>query len=161
PGIGLKLGAAFSCLVVLLLACVGFGVMRLESLKESMHSLLEREVRAGVQAAHLDGAAQGMAKALGQAVLSDSVDDVQKQLQIFENLRNENAVTREALEAAVDSAASRAVLKEVADAEPAYMAAIDKVVAAIKGGDTDAARLQLNDKGLREASTAYLNALMR
>ena len=157
--IGARLGAAFAGLVLLVLACVAVGVLRLGALNGAMQSILSHEVDAAVLSAQLDSQAQGMVKALGQAVLTDSVDDIQIQLKLVDKLRADGLQTKKALEVALDSGSGGAALRGVADAEPAFAAAIGKVAAAIKGGDTDAARQQINDKSLRLASDTYLAAL--
>ena len=157
----LRLGAAFGSMVLLLIACVAFGVLRLGSLNTSMQSLLEREVRASVSSAQLEGHSQAMAKALGLAVMADNVDEIQALLKQVDKLVVDNAETKKFLETALDSDSGRASLKLVVDVEPAYMAAVGKVVATIKSGDSDAARLQLNSKSLHDASAAYLGALAK
>ena len=159
--LGLRLGAAFASMVVLLLVCVAFGVLRLSSLSGSMQSLLEREVRASLLSAQLDSQAQAVAKSLGQSVMADNVNEIQAHLKTVDRLRGEGAETKKSLEAALDSDSGRAALKAVADVEPAYMAATAKVIDAIKGGDSDTARLALNAKTLRDASDAYLGALTK
>ena len=157
--IGVRLGAAFAALVFLLLACVAFGVWRLGALNNAMQSLMGHEVRAGVLSAQLDSQAQSMAKALGQAVLTDSVDDIQVQLKRVEKLRSEGTQTRQSLKEALATEGGLAALKAVVEVEPAFAAAIEKIATAIKGGDMDAARQQLNEKSMRLATENYLDAL--
>jgi methyl-accepting chemotaxis protein len=157
--LSVRLGAGFGALVLLLVACVVFGVLRLASLNRGLQTMLAFEVRASVLSAQLDAQAQAQANALAQAVLTDSVDEIQAQLKLADKLRAEGEQTRKALAAALDTESGRKALQAVGDAEPGYSALLAKAAEAIRGGDTDTARQHLNDKALRTASAAYLGAL--
>ena len=157
-GVGARLGGAFGVLALLLLVSVAFGVTRLASLNASVSSL-EQQAQAGALASTLVAQAHETASALGRAVMADSVDVIQSSLKDSERLRAESASTKEALSGLLSADDARALLKAVDAAEPAYRGNVDKVAAAIKGGDTDAARIALNDKALRGAEADYLKAL--
>ncbi|RZL35602.1 MAG: HAMP domain-containing protein [Rubrivivax sp.] len=159
--IGVRLGAAFAALVLLILVSVAFGVSRLGALNTAVQSLLAHEARSEMLAVQLHGEAQSTLSALGQAVLTDSVDDIQIQLKTIERLATQGKRTRQALEEAIDTDEGRAALKAVVAVEPAYVAALAKASSAVKGGDMDAARQQLNEKSLHEATGAYLGALAK
>ena len=75
-GIGIRLGSAFGALTLLLLLCVAFGVLRLNSLNTSMQSLLEHEASASVLSAELVAQAHEITCALGRAVMSDTGDQI-------------------------------------------------------------------------------------
>jgi len=158
-GIGVRLGAAFGTLALLLLACVAFGVLRLSSLNDSMQSLLEHEAHASVLSATVVSQTHETSEVLGRAAMADSVDVVQVNIKQADTLRSASQATKKSLAEALKGEAARAALKEVEAAEPAYRTAMDKVVAAIKGGDTGAARIALNEKSLLVAEAAYLSAL--
>jgi methyl-accepting chemotaxis protein len=146
-------------LTLLLLACVAFGVQRLNSLNNTMQSLLEHEARASVLATDLVAKAQEISAVVGRAVMADSVALIQSNLAQAEKLRAQNEQVKKLLQEALSNDAARTALKEVTDVEAPYRAAMDKVVAAIKGGDTDNARVALNDKALASTEAAYMGAL--
>ena len=158
-GIGLRLGAAFGALALLLLACVAFGVLRLSALNTSMQSLLDHEVRASVLSVTLEAQAHEISGTLGRAVLADSIDMIQVALKHAEKLRIDTEVTRKLLAETLSRDDARAALKHIEEVGPKYRTAVDKVAAAIKSGDSDAARLALNDESLRGAEAVYLGAL--
>jgi methyl-accepting chemotaxis protein len=157
-GIGVQLGGAFGVLALMLLASVTFGVTRLASLNASLASLA-RQAQAEVLSKTLVATAHETANALGRAVMADSVDTIQSSLKEADKLRALSGTTKESLAEFMTSDDSRALLKAVDAAEPAYRSSMDKVAAAIKGGDTDAARIALNDKSLRDTEASYLAAL--
>ncbi len=158
-GVGMRLGSAFGLLTLLLLACVAFGVQRLNSLNNTMQSLLEHEARSSLLATELVAKAQEISAAVGRAVMADSGALIQSNLAQTEKLRGQNDQVKKLLEEALSNDAARTALKEVIDAQTPYRAAMDKVIAAIKGGDSDAARTALNDKSLASAEAAYMGAL--
>ncbi len=159
--IGVRLGVAFAALVLLILVSVAFGVSRLGALNGAMQSLLVHDTRGEVLALQLEAQAQAVLRALAQAVLTDSVDDIQAQLKVVERLSAEGKRTRQAIEAAIDADEGRTALKAVVAAEPAFAAALAKAGEAVKSGDMDAARQQLNEKSLRQFTDAYVGALAR
>ncbi|MDI1271757.1 MAG: methyl-accepting chemotaxis protein [Polaromonas sp.] len=160
-GIGMRLGGAFGALALLLLLCVGFGVLRLNSLNTSMQSLLEHEARASVLSAELVAQAHEITSALGRAVMSDTGDQIQANLKQADKVRADNAKTKTLLVKALDKDVARAALKDIEAAETAYRAGIDKAVAAVKNGDTDAARVALNEKSQLSVEAVYLGALKK
>lgn len=157
-GIGARLGGAFGVMALLLLVSMAFGVTRLALLNDSVTSL-ETQARAAALSSTLVAQAYQAADELGRAVMADGVDVVQASLKNADRLRADSANTKAALAQLLTSDDARAVLKATAAAEPAYRSNLDKVAAAIKGGDTDAARTALNDKALRGAEERYLKAL--
>jgi methyl-accepting chemotaxis protein len=158
-GIGLRLGGAFGALTLLLLAVAGFGITRLSALNGTVDSLLQHESRANDLAAHLMTNAHHAAAALGRAVLADGVADIQAGIKEATALRADSQDVQKALAEVMHDDAGMAALKAVQAAEPPYRAAIDKVVTAIQGGDSDAARTALNDKTLRSTEATYVVAL--
>ncbi|HSW03316.1 methyl-accepting chemotaxis protein [Aquabacterium sp.] len=157
-GVGTRLGSAFGVLALLLLVSVAFGVTRLASLNASVASLQEK-AHAGALAATLVAQAHETSSALGRAVMADSVDVIQSSLKEADTLRADSGSTRQALAGLTTSDDARALLKAVEAAEPVYRSHLDKVTAAVKNGDTDAARIALNDKALRGAEASLLKAL--
>jgi len=160
-GIGMRLGSAFGALALLLLLCVAFGVLRLNSLNTSMQSLLEHEASASVLSAELVAQAHEITGALGRAVMSDTGDQIQANLKQADKVRADNEKTKNLLVNALDKDAARAALKDIEAAETAYRAGIDKAVAAVKNGDTDAARVALNEKSQLSVEAVYLGALKK
>ncbi len=158
-GIGMRLGAAFGVMALLLLACVAFGVLRLSSLNTSMQNLLNQEGRAGMLSGRLVSLAHETSSTLGRAVMADRLDDIQRDLKLAEALRTATQATEKALTEAIPGEAGQAALKPLKAAQPAYYAAMDKVAAAIQSGDTDAARVDLNGKDMRAVEAAYVAAL--
>jgi methyl-accepting chemotaxis protein len=156
--IGVRLGAGFGAMALLLLACVAFGVLRLSALNNSMQTLLDHEARAVLSAA-LVAQAHETSDALGRAVMADSIDGIQTNLKHADKLRADTKATRKSLSEALSDDAARVALKSVEATDPSLREGMDKVAAAIKSGDTDAARIALNDKSLRGAEAAYLDAL--
>jgi len=158
-GIGLRLGAAFGAMALLLLVCVTFGVLQLGVVHGSMQSLLDHEIRAAILSESLVAQAHETSGALGHAVMADGIDDIQAAIKRVDTLRTETEVTKKSLSDAIEKPAQRAALKGVEATEAPYRAGIEKVAAAIKGGDTDAARTSLTDKAMRGAQAGYLSAL--
>lgn len=158
-GIGIRLGGAFAALALLLLLCVVFGVQRLNSLNTSIRSLLEHEARTSVLAAGLVGQAYEASGALGRAVMADTGEEIQNALNQTAKAATAHASTKKSLAEALDKDAARAALKKVDAAEAAYRAGLDKVVAAIKSGDMDAARTALNNKAQLGSEAAYMAEL--
>ena len=160
-GIAWRLGLGFGVLALLLLGATLFGVTRLAALNANVGSLLEHEARATDITSELAGLTHHSAAALGRAVMADGIDGMRAGMKEAVELRKRAAAQREALAAAVNDDAGRELLKTVAQLEPAYRTAMDKVIAALEGGDTDAARIALNEKSLRAAEAAYLGALQK
>ena len=157
-GIGLRLGAGFGALALLLLACVGFGVQRLSALNGAVVTL-EEEGRAGALSVTLVALTHQTNSALGRAVMADAVDTIQGNLKHAAALAAEAASAQQSLTGLTRDDEAAALLKAAQAAEPAYRNSLQKVVLSIQGGDGDAARNALNDKGLRLAEAAYLGAL--
>ena len=158
-GIAVRLGAAFGVLTLLLVISVAFGVIRLGALNETMQSLLSHEVRAGAFSATLIGQAHETSATLGRAVMGDSLDTIQANVKQAEKLRADSAATKKSLAETMKDEAGRDMLKKAGAAETAYRAAMDGVFSAIKSGDSDAARIALNEKGLRGSEATYMKAL--
>src|SRR5882672_9601420 len=157
-GIGARLGGAFAALLVLLLGCAGIGVAQLRSLQQSLLNVEDRS-HAGVLAAGLVAQAHQTSGALGRAVMSDGLEGIQSNLKLADNVAGEGKASMQALTEL--SHGEVMALKEVQAAEGPYRAVIGKVAAAIKGGDSDAARLALNNTTTLAAEAAYLGALER
>ncbi len=154
-GIAVRLGGAFGSMLVLLLACAAFGLFQLRTLHAAMSSA--DEVAATSQRAKaLVGMAHQMSSALGRAVMADGLDGVQANLKIVDRLAGEMDA---GLKALADASGDSAELKAVRAAEGVYRAAMGKVAGAMKGGDSDAARLGLNEKATLQAEAAELGAL--
>jgi methyl-accepting chemotaxis protein len=157
-GIGLRLGAAFGLLALLLMGSVGFGVLRLASLQQSVY-VLDDAARASVLAATLVAQAHETSGALGRAVMADAIDVVQANLKQAQTLRTDITSNKKRLADALSDVGARTALAAVLAAEPAYRAGVDKVTASITSGDTDAARQALNDPSLRKTESVYLATL--
>jgi len=157
-GIGMRLGSTFGLLALLLLGTVIFGVTRLASLNQSV-LLLEQQAQANVLSAALASHAQSAAGALGRAVMAEGLDAIKAGVKGAEEARAATQRDKEALSALVAGTATEAQLRAVLSVEPAYVSGIDKVTAAVKSGDTDAARTAFNDKALQAAEAAFLKAL--
>jgi len=160
-GIGMRLGGAFGALTLLLLLCVVFGVLRLNSLNTSMQSLLEHEARASVLSAELVAQAHEITGALGRAVMSDTGDQIQANLTQADKVHADNAKTKTLLVKALHKDAVLTALKDIEAAEIVYRPGIDKAITAVKNGDTDAARIALNEKSQLSFEAAYLRALKK
>jgi methyl-accepting chemotaxis protein len=157
--VGMRLGGAFGALTLLLLICVAFGVLRLKSLNQEMQSLLDHDARASVLATELVGLAHKTSGTLGRAVMSDTAVQIQDNLKETDKAIAETEEVIKVLKDTVDTDEDRAALKNIEALEGTYRTGVDKVNAAVKGGDTDAARVLLNDKTQLSAETAYLGAL--
>jgi methyl-accepting chemotaxis protein len=160
-GIGMRLGSAFGAITLLLMICVTFGVFRLNSLNNTMQSLLSHEVYASTLSADLVSQAYEGAGVLGRSVMADSMDIIQANLQHADKLRTATDATKKSLADALDNEEFRAALRSVESAEAPYRAGMDKVIASIKSGDSDAARIALNDKTLLANEGGYLSALKK
>jgi len=156
--VGTRLGGSFGILALLLLLSVVFGVTRLSSLNATV-DLVQRQAQAGVLSATLVGQAHEMSGLLGRAVIADALDTVQASLKEADELRVQTVNTKAALTALLTTDEARALMNVVDSTEAAYRGGLEKGIAAIKGGDSDAARIALNEKGLRSAQAAYLKAL--
>lgn len=157
--ISARLAGAFGTLTLLLVIAVSFGVQRLSTLNHTMQSLLENEARSGVLSAMLVTQAHETAAALGRAVMSDSLDIIQVNVKHAEKLRVDSISAEQALSNALKTVSSQDLLKDVQKAQTQYRTAVAGVLTAIKSGDSDAARIALNDKTVRETEFAYLQAL--
>ncbi len=160
-GIGMRLGLAFAAMTALMVVCAVFGLSRLSALNATIESLLAHEAKASDATSNLIALAHKGAASLGRAVMADGIDGLQAGVKEAIAARKEAEELRKVLEAAVDDEVGRQALAAVAAAEPAYRASVDKVIAAIQGGDTDAARLTLNDKSMHKAEAAYLGAMQK
>ncbi|WP_318013846.1 methyl-accepting chemotaxis protein [Paucibacter sp. DJ2R-2] len=157
-GIGVRLGGAFGALTLLLLGSVIFGVTRLAALNLTVASLT-RQAQVEQLSATMISMAHETSSALGRAVMADEMDLIQSSLKEVDKLHGEIDRKQEFLTRVVSSDDTRLLLKAAEEAEAAYRSNLDKVAAAIKGGDTDAARIALNEKSLRSAQSSYLAAL--
>jgi methyl-accepting chemotaxis protein len=147
-GIGKRLGYAFGALTMLLILCVAFGVLRLSALNRGMQSLLNHEVYASNLAGDLVKQAHEFSGSLGRSVMADNIDIIQANLKQADKVRAATDATKKSLAEALIGSDLRAALTLVESVEAPYRAGMDKVIASIKSGDSDAARIALNDKTL-------------
>ena len=160
-GIGMRLGLSFSLMTLLLLVCVTFGVLRLSAFNGSMQTLLDKEVRTSVRVGILVAQVHETSSMLGRAVMADSIDVMRGNLKEADKLRRDIDATMKLLKESPYQRYERTTFKNVELAEPTYRAEMNKVAEAIKGGDTDAARIALNGKSLRSSEVVYLGALAK
>ena len=158
-GIGQRLALAFGAVTLLVVGLAGFGVWRLAAQNGAVQNMLAHEFKGNDLAGNLVVQALAEVSALGQAVMADGIDGIQRGLKEADKSRAEADSAHKEMTEALRGEAALAALKTVDATQAPYRAAMDKVVAAIKGGDTDAARIALNEKGLRAAQDAYLHAL--
>ena len=158
-GIGVRLGVTFTALIVLLVGCAVLGVLALGSLAANTEQVINGETRASMLAVKVESGAFQVSTALRDAVLADRAADVKAALDQAELLRKELAATTKTLGEAVATPASKEAFKHVLAAQPTFDSMIEKVIAAVRSGDTDAARLALTAPAARDARTAYVHAL--
>lgn len=158
--VGSRLTAAFGLLIALLMGTVIFGITRLSVLNQSVE-FLENQAQARVLSTTLVAHAREISGALGRAVMAESMDVIQANLKEVNAIREDSDKSKQALEGLLASEAGRALLSELDAAKPVYKASVEKVLEAIKSGDTDAARSALNDKSMRKVETQYLEVLTR
>jgi methyl-accepting chemotaxis protein len=156
--IGVRLGLGFGVLTVLVLVGVIFGIARLNGLNSTMQNLMDSQANASVLSSNLIAEVQATSAALSRAVLADSIEGIQGNLKIAEKLDSEFAGTLKSLAQTLGEG-DKAELTLVNEAGVAYRKAMDKVEKSIRDGDSDTARLGLNDKVVRATETALLDAL--
>ncbi len=159
-GIGLRLGSAFAVLILLMLLSVAFGVTRLASINVSVNTL-SQQAKGALVSAELVANAHATVSALGRAVMAEGLIVIQSSLKEADTLRAQSNTKKEVLAGLIASQEGFELLKAVHEAEPAFRKSIDRVAAALKGGDTDAARSALNDNSLLQGKAIYLTALSK
>lgn len=157
--VGVRLSAAFGTLILLFLICVAIAVLRLSALNNSLQSILDHKAPASVLSVRLVAQVHEAAGALGAAVMADSGDKIKANLKDAAKLQTDSAATKKLLQDALDGDSERAALKDADKAGSNYQELLNKVVAAINSGDTDAARTALNDQTLLTAETNYIALL--
>jgi len=158
-GIGVRLGITFTVLIAMLIVCAVLSVLALESLASNTEQVVSGETRASMLAVKVESGTFQLSTALRDAVLADRSVEVREALDHAEALRKELAATTKALSDAIEADASKQALKHVVAAQPPFDAMIEKVVSAVRSGDTDAARLVMTAPAARAVRTAYIEAL--
>ncbi|MDD2900745.1 MAG: methyl-accepting chemotaxis protein [Desulfuromonadaceae bacterium] len=156
--IGVRLGAAFTVIIVIMLIIGGTAVSRLNSLDNEINKLIQDKYPKVVMLEDVKSHLSVIARALRNMLLVDSPEEVVKEAKRVTDARDAVGKIFVEMGKVVRSDAGKAQLKMVTDARAAYVQEYMNVIKLIESGEKDAARNALFTS-LRKVQTGYFNAL--
>jgi methyl-accepting chemotaxis protein len=146
--IGTRLGGAFALLLVLLTACIWFGIASLRLLNDGTTRIVDEDYPKTILAYESLDVVNRNARALRNILLWDKPDEVARERQTVLQNRQENSANLEKLAAMIKSDEGKAKLKVVQDAREAYRASQQTF-------------LEQVDAGKKQEATAFLLTQVR
>jgi methyl-accepting chemotaxis protein len=159
--IGLRLGGAFTFLVMLLLGTALYGSTQLTRISNMVQGILDNEARPTLMAQQLVSQAHETAQVVRNTILLANVNEISSEITHIAKLQADSTALLDTLKAALQTPAAQQALNEVISAQPAYKTEVDKILGAVKSGDNDAARELIVGQQAREAQKTYVNALQQ
>jgi len=156
--IGVRLGAAFTVIIVIMLIIGGTAVSRLNSLDNEINKLIHDKYAKVVMLEDVKSHLSVIARALRNMLLVDSPEEAVKEAKRVTDARDAIGKIFADLEKVAQSDAGKAQLKVVTDARVAYVQEYMNIMKIIESGEKDAARNALFTS-LRKVQTGYFNAL--
>ena len=146
--IGTRLGGAFALLLVLLTACIWFGIASLRLLNDGTTRIVDEDYPKTILAYESLDVVNRNARALRNMLLWDKPDEVARERQTVLQNRQENSANLEKLAAMIKSDEGKIKLKAVQDAREAYRASQQTF-------------LEQVDAGKKQEATAFLLTQVR
>jgi methyl-accepting chemotaxis protein len=146
--IGTRLGGAFALLLVLLTACIWFGIASLRLLNDGTTRIVDEDYPKTILAYESLDVVNRNARALRNMLLWDKPEDVARERQTVLQNRQENSANLDKLTAMIKSDEGKVKLKAVQDAREAYRA-------------SQQAFLEQVDAGKKQEATTFLLTQVR
>jgi methyl-accepting chemotaxis protein len=156
--IGIRLGAAFAVLIVLLLIVGGISISRLSTLDSEITVLVTDKYPKVIMLQSVKDNLSIIARGLRNMLLVDSADEMQKEGKRVTDARDAIGKIFADLEKLVKSDAGKAQLKTVMDARVVYVQAYTSVMKLIESGEKEKARNELLTV-VRKAQKEYFDVL--
>jgi methyl-accepting chemotaxis protein len=146
--IGTRLGGAFALLLVLLAACIWFGIASLRLLNEGTAKIVDEDYAKTVLAYESLDVVNRNARAMRNMLLWDNPEEVARERQAVLQNRKENSANLDKLAVLIKSDEGKATLKAVQDAREVYRAA-------------QQAFLDMMEAGKKQEATTFLLTQVR
>jgi methyl-accepting chemotaxis protein len=146
--IGTRLGGAFALLLVLLAACIWFGIASLRLLNEGTAKIVDEDYPKTVLAYESLDVVNRNARAMRNMLLWDKPEEVARERQTVLQNRQENSANLDKLAALIKSDEGKARLKAVQDAREVYRA-------------SQQAFLDMMEAGKKQEATTFLLTQVR
>jgi methyl-accepting chemotaxis protein len=159
--IGARLGLAFGLLGCLLVLSAASGILRLNTLNDTVRRLVDTSVRPVVLVAQMEQSVLEIGIHLRNAILFDGQDLVLAEIDAIGKERAALAEVQRNLAKAIDGEASQAALKRAVAAHAPYLDAVDKIIRTVKAGDPDSARMLIAGGEVRRLRGDYTAALSK
>ena len=132
--IGTRLGGAFALLLVLLAACIWFGIASLRLLNDGTTRIVDEDYPKTILAYESLDVVNRNARALRNMLLWDKPEEVARERQTVLQNRQENSANLDKLAAMIKSDEGKARLKAVQDAREAYRASQQTFIEQVDAG---------------------------
>ncbi|WP_198116396.1 methyl-accepting chemotaxis protein [Massilia rhizosphaerae] len=156
--IGTRLGGAFALLLVLLAACIWFGIASLRRLNEGTTLIVDEDYPKTVLAYESLDVVNRNARALRNMLLLDKPEDVARERQTVLRNRQEISAHLDKLAAMIQSDEGKARLKAVVDAREVYRASQQGFLELVDAGKKQEASALLLSR-IRENQRIYFDAV--
>jgi methyl-accepting chemotaxis protein len=156
--IGTRLGGAFALLLVLLAACIWFGIASLRLLNDGTTRIVDEDYPKTILAYESLDVVNRNARALRNMLLWDKPEEVARERQTVLQNRQENSANLDKLTALIKSDEGKARLKAVQDAREAYRASQQTFLEMVDGGKKQEAATFLLTQ-VRKDQGAYFGAV--
>jgi methyl-accepting chemotaxis protein len=156
--IGTRLGGAFALLLVLLAACIWFGIASLRRLNEGTTIIVDEDYPKTVLAYESLDVVNRNARALRNMLLLDKPEDVARERQTVLRNRQEISAHLDKLAAMIQSDEGKARLKAVVDAREVYRASQQGFLELVDAGKKQEASALLLSR-IRENQRIYFDAV--
>jgi methyl-accepting chemotaxis protein len=156
--IGTRLGGAFALLLVLLAACIWFGIASLRRLNEGTTLIVDEDYPKTVLAYESLDVVNRNARALRNMLLLDKPEDVARERQTVLRNRQEISAHLDKLAAMIQSDEGKARLKGVVDAREVYRASQQGFLELVDAGKKQEASALLLSR-VRENQRIYFDAV--
>jgi len=153
--IGVRLGAAFCVIVLMMLIIGGFAITRMGQLDTQIGNLVEDKFPKTVLLNDIDRQVNLVARAIRNIIIIGSGDEIAKEEKRITEAREKISKSLDELAKIVRSDTGKAHLKSVTDARDTYIRALNETIRLINSGDKEKARQEMLSS-LRAAQNAYL-----
>ena len=132
--IGMRLGAGFGLVLVLLSAIAFIGITRLGNLNEDMDGMINDRYPKTVLANNISEQVGDIARAMRNILLMEKQEEIDKQIAEIDDSRKEITTDFEKLEKSIKSEKGKEALKTIADARIKFRGAQDEFLKLIREG---------------------------
>jgi methyl-accepting chemotaxis protein len=156
--LGIRIGAAFTVLLALLVVITGIGLSRVATLNHSIRVMVEEDFPKTVLANDIVDEINVVARALRNALLVKTTEEIKRELDRVVESRKTIVDRLEKLDKLVKSDKGRALFSAVKDAREAYLPLQQRAMDLAAAGKRDEG-VELLMKEVRPKQTAYIQAV--